>query len=97
MQKLLELMLSLAELSCCFWYVHSDDDDDAKETLVGITVVLELVRNSFLRTTRRGLLVVGLAVVDDGVGVVPDRIAGRVRFLKKGTVDKVLGVELGGD
>lgn len=92
MQKLLELMLSLAELSCCFWYVHSDD-----ETLVGITVVLELVLNSFLRTTRRGLLVVGLAVVDVAVGVVPDRIAGRVRFLKKGTVDKVLGVELGGD
>lgn len=70
----------------------------AKETVVGVTAVLELVLNNFLLTTIRGLVVVvGLTVVDvTVVGVVPDRIAGRVRFLKNGTVDKVLGVVFGG-
>lgn len=53
----------------------------------GEIVVAALVLNSFLRTTRVGLPV-GRAV-DDVAGVVvevvPERIAGRVRFLKKGT------------
>lgn len=40
------------------------------------------------------MLVLGLVVVLDVV-VLPERIAGRVRFLKKGTVDCVAGVVFG--
>lgn len=57
-----------------------------------------VVRNSFRLTTIRGLYDVvdrGLAVVVVVVVVVGDRMAGRVRFLKKGTVDWVIGVVFG--
>lgn len=68
----------------------------AAGTTVGGTVPA-LVLNNFRRTTSVGLLVTGRAVVVvEVVVVVPARIAGRVRFLKNGTVAWLLpGVDSG--
>lgn len=63
------------------------DTTDSVVVVEGLSVGTELVLKSFLRTTRAGLLGTGLDVVVEVVVVVivPDRMAGRVRFLKKGT------------
>lgn len=57
--------------------------------------MVELVRNNLRLTTIRGLFVVDTELVVVVVVVVGDRMAGRVRLRKKGTVDWVIGVVFG--